>query len=67
MSHELGDGFRMGIAKILVIKVFREDSRLLNLAKCHSPLLLGLLGFNSVKFSWPRRLNLFLFLQENEL
>lgn len=43
MSHELGDGLRMGIAKVLVIKVFREDSRLLNLAKCHSPLLLGLL------------------------
>ena len=65
MTHELGDVFRMTQLRFVVIKVFTKDNHL-NVAKCHFSLLLGLLGFNFVKFSWPGMVN-FLFLQENEL
>lgn len=66
MAHELGDGFRGDTAKVLVIEEFTEGNHLLNLAKCHAPVLPGLLGFNFRKFSWPGRLSL-LFPQEDEL
>lgn len=59
MTYELGDVFRMTQLRFVVIKVFTKDNHL-NVAKGHSPLLLCLLGFNFVKFSWPGMVSFFI-------
>lgn len=64
MAHKLGDGFRGDKAKGFSHRVFTEGNHLL--AKCHTPVLPGLLGLSFRKFSWPGRLSLLL-LQEDEL